>query len=179
MYNDTSSATSRCERANYNCVSGSQLCLLFPFFFFFSTKPVSFQLTTLHIIYIVYLIFTKGKETTCKFRWLFIHEFGKNFSFFFEKIGLFASKLGKKRWRSDAGAENWPKIRLATSWRFSRDEGARVYKGEVSNHLANHASQPPAHPATQTSRCSSVYQTCRNKVPAWFLRACTGVANST
>ena len=65
-----------------------------------------------------------------------------------------------------------PRRKEILSWRGSN-------KGGVSNHLANHASQPPAHPATQTSRCSSVYQTWRNKVPAWFLRACTGVANST
>lgn len=99
MYNDTSSATPRCERANYDCVSGSQLCLLFPFFFFFSTKPVSFQLTTLHIIYIVYLIFTKGKETTCKCKFGdYSYTNLERISRCFEKIGLFASKLGKKRW---------------------------------------------------------------------------------
>lgn len=86
----------------------------------------------------------------------------------FERIspresGLLASKLGKKRRiQRRSNAENWRNsAREGSSWRFSGSN-----EGGVSNHLANHASQPPAHPATRTSRCSSVYQTCRNKVPA-------------
>lgn len=97
----------------------------------------------------------------------------------FERIspresGLLASKLGKKPATIQCRklAESRRILVEILSWRGSNEGG-------VSNHLANHASQPPAHPATRTSRCSSVYQTCRNRVPAWFLRACTGVANST